>query len=89
MAVARRKVNRTNRKTTSKTASVAPRRKATARVPAAMGEDRIIRTLQKGLFDTLSGSERGGPVTHQRLGGVCPIVSATDQGSGDRRVHSR
>ena len=60
MAVARRKVSRTNRKTTSKTASVAPRRKPTTRVPAAMGEERIIRTLQQGLFDTLSGSEGEG-----------------------------
>ena len=56
MAVARRKVSRTTRKTTSKNTSVAPRRKATPRKAAPMGEDRLLRTLQQGLFNTLSSS---------------------------------
>ncbi len=60
MAVARRKVSRTTRKTTSKNTSVAPRRKATARKPAPMGEDRLLRSLQQGLFNTLSSSEGEG-----------------------------
>ena len=60
MAVARRKVSRTTRKTTSKNTLVVPRRKATARKPAPMGEDRLLRTLQQGLFNTLSSSEGEG-----------------------------
>ena len=60
MAVARRKVSRTTRKTTSKNTSVAPRRKTTGRKPAPMGEDRLLRTLQQGLFNTLSSSEGEG-----------------------------
>lgn len=57
MAVARRKVSRTNRKTTSKTTSVVPRRKAAARGPAAMGEDRVIRTVQQRLLESMSGPD--------------------------------
>ncbi len=60
MAVAHREATRTNRKTASKTASVAPRRKAASRVPLALDADRLIRSLQRGLFETLSGSEGEG-----------------------------
>ncbi len=60
MTVARRKVSQNTRKTTSKNTSVAPRRKITVRKPVPMGEDRLLRTLQQGLFDTLSSSEGEG-----------------------------
>ena len=47
MAVARRKISRTTRKTTSTNSSVAARRKTTVRKPAPIGEDRLLRTLQQ------------------------------------------
>lgn len=60
MAVARRKVSRIARKTTSKSMPVASRRKATSRKPAPMGEDRLIRSLQQRLFDTVCNQEGEG-----------------------------
>ncbi|HQV11221.1 MAG TPA: hypothetical protein PKW52_07765, partial [Nitrospira sp.] len=60
MAVARRKISRTTRKTTSTNASVAARRKTTVRKPVAVGEDRLLRALQQGLFNTLSSAEGEG-----------------------------
>ena len=60
MAVARRKVTRTTRKTTSTNSSVAARRKTAVRKPAPIGEDRLLRTLQQGLFNTLSSAEGEG-----------------------------
>ena len=59
MAVARRKISRTTRKTTSTNSSVAAR-KTTVRKPAPIGEDRLLRTLQQGLFNTLSSAEGEG-----------------------------
>ncbi len=60
MAVARRKISRTTRKTTSTNTSVATRRKTTVRKPGPVGEDRLLRTLQQGLFNTLSSAEGEG-----------------------------
>ncbi|ODT46310.1 MAG: hypothetical protein ABS70_01045 [Nitrospira sp. SCN 59-13] len=60
MAVARRKISRTTRKTTSTNASVAARRKTTVRKPVAVGEDRLLRALQQGLFNSLSSAEGEG-----------------------------
>ncbi len=60
MAVARRKPSRTTRKTTSRTTSVAPRRKAAARKPVPAGEERLLRALQQGLFTSLGNSEGEG-----------------------------
>ena len=60
MAVARRKTSRTTRKTTSTNASVVARRKPTVRKPSPIGEDRLLRTLQQGLFNSLSSDEGEG-----------------------------
>jgi len=60
MAVARRKVGRTARKTTSKNTPAASRRKVTVRKPSAIGEDRLLRALQLGLFNTVSSAEGEG-----------------------------
>lgn len=60
MAVARRKVGRTSRKTTSKNTLAAPRRKVAVRKPSPIGEDRLLRALQLGLFNTVSSAEGEG-----------------------------
>lgn len=60
MPVARRKTTRTARKTTSTNTSVAPRRKAAVRKPVPAGEDRLLRTLQQGLFNSLAHAEGEG-----------------------------
>ncbi len=52
MALARRKVSRIARKTSSQSTSVAPRR-TTSRKPTPMGDERLIRTLQQRLFETV------------------------------------
>ncbi len=60
MAEARRKVRRTTSKKTPRPLSVAPRRKSSSRKVTPLSEDRLIRTLQQRLLDTVSSSEEEG-----------------------------
>lgn len=60
MAPAHRKSSRTTGKKTSTTASRAPRRKTAPRKVAPVSEDRLIRTLQQRLLETVGSSEEEG-----------------------------
>ncbi|MBI4001551.1 MAG: hypothetical protein HY348_07190, partial [Nitrospira defluvii] len=60
MAAVRRKISRTTRKKRSKPALSVPLRKAASRKVTPLSEDRLIRTLQQRLLDTVSSSEQEG-----------------------------
>ncbi|HNA27624.1 MAG TPA: hypothetical protein PLI01_12530, partial [Nitrospira sp.] len=60
MAVVRRKIARSSRKTTAKKLPVGSRRKTVSRVPAPVREDRILQTLQQALFKSLAHAEGEG-----------------------------
>lgn len=57
MAVVRRKIARSSRKTTAKKLPVGSRRKTVSRVPAPVREDRVLQTLQQALFKSLAHAE--------------------------------
>ncbi|MGZ9188726.1 MAG: hypothetical protein ACXW39_01550 [Nitrospira sp.] len=54
MAAVRRMVNRTTRKKASKPAASVARRKAVSRKVTPLSDDRVIRTLQQRLLETVS-----------------------------------
>lgn len=60
MAAVRRMVNRTIRKKASKPAASVARRKAVSRKVTPLSDDRVIRTLQQRLLETVSSSEQEG-----------------------------
>ncbi len=60
MAVVRRKIARSSRKTTAKKSPAGMRRKIASRTPAPVREDRLLQALQQALFKSLSHSEGEG-----------------------------
>lgn len=60
MAVVRRKIARSSRKTTAKKSPAGSRRKLVSRAPAPVREDRLLQTLQHALFKSLSYAEGEG-----------------------------
>ncbi|MGZ8383821.1 MAG: GAF domain-containing protein [Nitrospira sp.] len=60
MAAVRRMVNRTIRKKASKPAASVARRKTVSRKVTPLSDDRVIRTLQQRLLETVSSSEQEG-----------------------------
>ncbi len=60
MAVVRRKIARSSRKTTAKKSPAGSRRKIVARASAPVREDRLLQALQQALFKSLSHSEGEG-----------------------------
>lgn len=60
MAVVRRKIARSSRKTTVKKSPAGSRRKLVSRAPAPVREDRLLQTLQHALFKSLSYAEGEG-----------------------------